>query len=231
MANTQEVDSQTLTEALESVEKVRWEAAWKSELDSLTTNNTWVSEPLPPLRTAIGCRWISRKMEDGRFKAQLVAKGFGLKYGIHYEEIFAPVTTFTTINLLLALSCENNWEVQGMDIKTAFLNGELEEVVYMEVPEGVTIPRSEESNGHQQPIVCRLLKSIYGLRQSLNAWYARIYCFFSGKGFVRSPSDHSLFINHENQVIILLCVDDIVLVAHTTIRLIGSDSSFMKNLT
>jgi len=216
MANTLEVDPQTLGEARRSVEKVRWEAAWNSELDSLTRNNTWVLEPLPPLRTPIWCRWIFRKKDDGRFKARLVAKGFGQKYGIDYEETFAPVAKFTTIRLLLALSCEYDWEVQGMDVKTVFLNSELEEVVYMEVPEGVSIPRSEESNGHQRPIVCRLLKSIYGLKQSPRAWYGRIYSFFRSKGFVRSQSDHSLFISHEHQVILLLYVDDIVLAAPTT---------------
>jgi len=104
MANTLEVDPRTLAKALESDEKVRWEAAWKSELDSLTRNNTWVLEPLPPLRTAIGCRWIFRKKDDGRFKARLVAKGFGQKYGIDYEETFAPVGKCTSICLLLALS-------------------------------------------------------------------------------------------------------------------------------
>ena len=215
MANTLEHEPQTLAEALTGSEKVKWEAAWKSELDSLTRNKTWVVEELPPSRTAIGCRWLFRKKEDGRFKARLVAKGFSQKYGLEYEETFAPVAKFTTIRLLLALSCASNWEVQGMDVKTAFLNSELEEVVYMQIPEGVSVPTSKGTDHCHQPLACRLLKSIYGLKQSPRAWYGRIYSFFMCKGFARSESDHSLFINYEHQVILLLYVDDIVLAAPT----------------
>src|SRR5205807_9116357 len=183
------------------------------ELSSLRKNETWVVEELPDDRTAIGCRWLFKKKDDGRYKVRLVAKGYGQKLGVDYQEMFAPVAKFTTIRLLLALSCESNWDIQGMDVKTAFLNSELEETVYMEIPEGLLIPTAKESREYGRPTACRLLKSIYGLKQSPRAWYGRIYNFFIANGFRRSEFDHSLFINYERQVILLLYVDDLVLAA------------------
>ena len=216
MVQTDDFEPQTLTDALNSAEKDKWKNAWEEELSSLAKNNTWVLEPLPAERTAIGCRWLFRKKDDGRYKARLVAKGYSQKLGVDYGETFAPVAKFTTIRVLLALCCQSNWEIRGMDVKTAFLNSELEETVYMEVPEGVTIPTKEILPEYQQPMACRLLKSIYGLKQSPRAWYGRIEKFFRSNNFIRSESDHSLFINYEQQVILLLYVDDLVLAAPTT---------------
>jgi len=102
-----------------------------------------------------------------------------------------------------------------MDVKTAFLNSQLEETVYMEVPEGVPIPSRPATHGYQPPIACRLLKSIYGLKQSPRAWYGRINNFFGSNNFTRSDTDHSLFINYKQQVILLLDVDNLVLAAPT----------------
>lgn len=162
-------------------------------------------EPLPIARSAIGCRWLFQRKQDGRYKARLVAKGYSQKYGIDYEETFAPVAKFTTIRVLLALSWESNWEVHGMDVKTAFLNSELEETVYMEIPEGVEIPTTRPPTAeYSRPTVCRLLKSIYGLKPSPRAWYGRINDFFITNGFIQSDADHSLYINYIKQVILLL---------------------------
>ena len=123
---------------------------------------------------------------------------------------------FTTIRVLLALSCESDWEVHGMDVKTAFLNSELEETVYMEIPEGVELPAAKPPRPeYTQPIVCRLQKSIYGLKQSPRALYGRINEFFLSNGFIQSDADHSLFINYDKQIIILLYVDDLVLASPT----------------
>ena len=156
-----------------------------------------------------------KKKEDGRYKARLVAKGYSQQAGIDYEERFAPVAKFTTIRLLLALSCENNWEIEGMDVKTAFLIGELEERIYMEIPEGVAVPANKERGGYNRPLACRLIKSIYGLKQSPRAWYGRIHAFFLENNFTQSDPDHSLFINYDRQIILLLYVDDLVIAAPT----------------
>jgi len=117
MANTEDLEPQTLTDALSSTEKDKWREAWESELTSLSKNNTWVLEPLPAERTVIGCRWLFRRKKDGRYKAWLVAKGYSQKLGIDYQETFAPVAKFTTIRTLLASGCESDWEIQEMDVK------------------------------------------------------------------------------------------------------------------
>jgi len=219
-AGAVEVEPETLTEALSGHAKEKWRAAWQSELTSLAANQTWVIEPLPADRKAIGCRWLFRKKDDGRYKARLVAKGYSQQPGIDYDETFAPLAKFTTIRILLALSCENDWEVEGMDVKTAFLNGTLDERIYMEVPEGIAIPVKKNANTYQPPMACRLIKAIYGLKQSPRAWYGRIHTFLQEHHFTRSDYDHSLFINYEKQVILLLYVDDLLLAAPTK-ELIG----------
>lgn len=204
-----------MTEALSGNEKEEWRAAWLSELESLATNNTWVIEPLPAGRKAIGCRWLFRKKDEGRYKARLVAKGYSQQHGVDYEETFAPVAKFTTIRILLALSCEHDWELEGMDVKTAFLNGTLEERIYMQVPEGIALPVNKNTRTYEAPMVCRLIKAIYGLKQSPRAWYGRIHTFFQVHNFTRSEHDHSLFINYEKHIILLLYVDDLVVAAPT----------------
>ena len=215
LAGNETAEPQTLTEALSSAEKEQWRTPWKAELASLAKDNTWVIEKLPEGRSTIGCRWLFKKKDDGRYKARLVAKGFSQQAGIDYEETFAPVAKFTTILIVLALSCENDWEMDGMDVKTAFLNGELDEEIFMEIPEGVAVPTNKAARGYERPLVCRLRKSIYGLKQAPRAWYSRIYTFFQEHNFIRSDYDHSLFINYEQQIILLLYVDNLVVAAPT----------------
>ena len=207
-----EPEPQTLTAALSGTERDDWRKAWESEIESLEKNKTWVVENLPSDRIAVGCRWLFKRKEDGRYKARLVAKGYSQQNGIDYQETFAPVAKFTTIRLLLALVSEEDWEIIGMDVKTAFLNSQLKETVYMELPEGMVIPKGKRDS---QTIACRLLKSIYGLKQSPRAWYSKINSFFSEQGFSRNEQDHSMFIHRNRQIILILYVDDLVLAAPT----------------
>ena len=154
VAHTKE-EPRTLAEALASDDAADWWQAWDSEVKSLKDNGTWVLENLPEGRTAIGCRWVFKIKEDGRYKARLVAKGYAQAPGIDFNETFAPVAKFTTLRTLLALSAENDWELEGMDVKTAFLHSELAESIYMEIPEGL------RSEGEYSPrLVCRLVKTI-----------------------------------------------------------------------
>jgi len=205
------VESETLSDTLNSPERERWRTAWESELASLYKNNTWVVEPFLQGRTAIGCHWLFKRKDDGCYKARLVAKGYSQKFGLDYGETFAQVGKFIIIRLLLALSCENDWEIEGMDVKRAFLNSELEERVYMEITEGVSVPANSDQALYQPPMACRLLKSIYGLKELPRAWYGRINYFFLSHNFIRSESDHSLFINYEKKIIMLLYVDDLII--------------------
>ena len=194
----------TLQEALEGENAVAWKRAWESELDSLRKNATWVIAKVPMEWNIVGCRWLFRRKEDERFKVRLVAKGYSQQPGIDFKETFAPVGKFTTLRVLLALVAENDWELHSMDVKTAFLNGELEEEIFMEYPEGVEeIP--------EPGYACRLIKAIYGLRQSPRAWYQKIHMFFINHEFYRSSQDYSLYINYDKRILVLVYVDDLVL--------------------
>ena len=219
-------EPQTLGDALASDESSEWLHAWESELKSLQDNETWVIEDLPHGTRAIGCRWIFKLKENGRYKARLVAKGYSQQAGIDYHETFAPVAKFTTLRSLLALAAENDWDIEGMDVKTAFLHGELEEVIYMEIPEGLEQKRRTVSESRDSPIrACRLIKTIYGLKQAPRAWYGKVNTFFSNSGFVRSEEDYSLYVHGTRKLIILLYVDDLVLAALST-----QDISWIKHL-
>jgi len=209
-----EEEPETLTEPLNGNNQEEWGLAWQSELDSLSCNQTYVIEQLPENRNAIGCLWLFKKKGDEWHKARLVAKGYTQEAGINYQETFAPVAKFTTIRLVLELTCENTWELDGMDVKTAFLNGPLEEQINMEVLEGVAIPTNNQGYRYQRPMAYRLIKAIYGLKQSPHTWYGRSNSFFHNN-FTRSDQDHSLFVNYEKQGLLLVYVDYLVIAAPT----------------
>ena len=197
-------EPRTLQEALASEDAGSWKRAWESEIESLEKNGTWVMAKVPEDRNIVGCRWLFRRKEDGRFKVRLVAKSYSQEPGVDFRETFTPVAKFTTLRLLLSLIAENDWELHSMDVKTAFLNGELEEEIYMEFPEGVI---AKHPPGH----ACKLIKAIYGLRQSPRAWYQKIHTCFVTHEFLRSSQDYSLYINYRRKLVVLVYVDDLVL--------------------
>jgi len=202
-------EPQTLSHALVSEESKEWYAASESEVDSLVRNDTWELALLPAGREAIGCRWLFRRKDDGRYKARLVAKAYSQREGLDYTEAFAPVAKFNSLRSLLALVCENDSELDGMDVKTAFLYSDLEETVYMEIPEGLHTEVQRNNSGER--VVCRLIKSIYGLKQSPRAWYGKRNHFFLANGFQRSKQDHRVYIHKFFKLILLLYVDDLVI--------------------
>eukprot|EP00731_Ephydatia_muelleri_P012155 Em0006g1049a len=158
---TQLEEPQSITEALESDLSEQWREAADSEYQSLMQNETWERVELPKGRKPVGCKWVfkAKRGSDGkvqRFKARLVAKGFTQKHGIDYDETFSPVVRFTSVRTILAFAVQNGMMVHQMDVVTAFLNGTLEEEIYMEQPPGY-IKKGEEH------LVCKLKKSIYGL--------------------------------------------------------------------
>ena len=206
-------EPQSLDEALARDDSEQWYEAWESEVDSLVRNETWVLASLPAGRKAIGCRWLLKWKEDGCYKARLVAKGYNQKAGVDYTETFAPVAKFNSLRTLLALVCENDWELEGMDVKTAFLHSALEETVFMEIPEGLHTEIASSNQRGEERIVCRLTKSIYGLKQSPRTWYGKINKFFIDHGFQRSEHDHNVYIHSIFKLILLLYVDDLVITA------------------
>ncbi|GKA64586.1 zinc finger, CCHC-type containing protein [Tanacetum coccineum] len=166
-----EEDPRTYNEAMQSRDSTFWKEAIDDAIGSIMENNTWVLSDLPPGCKPLGCKWIfKRKMKvDGiidKFKARLVIQGFRQKEGIDYFDTYAPVARITTIRLLLALSAIHNLVIHQMDVKTTFLNGDLDEEVYMKQPEGFFMPDNEHK-------VCKLVKSLYGLKQAPKQWHQK----------------------------------------------------------
>lgn len=156
----------------EAVKNVNWRRAMKSELETIEKHSTWKLTELPPGQKVIGLKWIFKLKKDAagkitKYKARLIAKGYAQEHGIDYEEVYAPVTCLETVRLLFALSAKKNWQVHHLDVKTAFLNGEITEDVYVAQPKGF------EKQGCEN-IVYKLIKALYGLRQAPRAWYAKL---------------------------------------------------------
>ncbi|RVW24010.1 Retrovirus-related Pol polyprotein from transposon RE2 [Vitis vinifera] len=190
----------------------KWKAAVNEEVRALEKNGTWEITDLPRGKKPVGCKWIFtvKYKADGnvdRYKARLVAKGFTQSYGIDYQETFAPVAKLNTVRVLLSLAANLDWSLHQLDVKNAFLNGDLEEEVYMDIPAGL----ETTSNFNK---VCRLRKSLYGLKQSPRAWFERFTKVVKGYGLVQCQSDHTLFVKHFPEgklAIIIVYVDDIIL--------------------
>jgi vacuolar-type H+-ATPase catalytic subunit A/Vma1 len=148
-----------------------WIQAMNEELDQIEKNHTWELVPRPHDKNVIGTKWIFKNKlnENGeviRNKARLVCKGYAQQEGIDFEETFAPVARLEAIRMFLAFSSFQHIKVHQMDVKSAFLNGDLEEEVYIEQPEGFIL-------GNDEKLVCRLKKALYGLKQAPRAWYSR----------------------------------------------------------
>jgi hypothetical protein len=157
-----EENPSNLKEALDSPDTIFWKEVVNDEMDSLISNKTWKLVELPPSCKTIGCKWVLRKKlkPDGtidKFKARLVAKGFKQKVDVDFFDTFSPVTRITSITLLIAIAAIHDLKIHQMDVKTAFLNGDLEEEIYMDQPEGF-VEAGQESK------VCKLTRSLYGLK-------------------------------------------------------------------
>ena len=146
-----------------------------------------------------------------RYKAHLVAKGYTQMYGIDYLETFAPVAKITSARVLLSLAATFDWPLHQFDVKNAFLNGDLHEEVYMSLPLGVY---GKEMQGK----VCKLQKSIYGLKQSPRAWFERFWAALVSFGYIQTQSDHTLFLKRNNTLVtfLIVYVDDFVVTGNDT---------------
>ncbi|GJV41100.1 zinc finger, CCHC-type containing protein [Tanacetum coccineum] len=189
-----------------------WKEAINDEMDSIMGNNTWVLADLPPGCKPLGCKWIfKRKLKvDGtieKFKARLVIQGFKQKSGIDYFDTYAPVARISTIRLLIAMASIHNLIIHQMDVKTAFLNGELDEEVYMNQPQGFIMPGNENK-------VCKLIKSLYGLKQAPKQWHQKFDEVVLSNGYLLNQADkcvYSKFDETGKGVIICLYVDDMLI--------------------
>jgi hypothetical protein len=201
-------------EAMSSESAKQWEQAAKLEMETIEANKTWTLVDLPPNRKSIGCRWLFKVKYDAagnieRHKARLVAKGYAQIYDIDYTETFAPVVKFNSIRTLLALAAEHNLDVHQMDVKAAYLNGDLDEEIYMEQAEGFAKPGQEQK-------VCRLRKAIYGLKQAGRSWYQKIDTFFEATGLTRTQADNCVYVKRSSDSILMVAiyVDDILIFAN-----------------
>ncbi|KAE8683109.1 hypothetical protein F3Y22_tig00111215pilonHSYRG00067 [Hibiscus syriacus] len=159
---------------------------------------------------AIGVKWVYKikqnaKRDIERHKARLVAKGYSQKAGIDYDEVFSPVARLETIRLIISLAVQNKWKIQQMDVKSSFLNGVLEEEVYIQQPSGY------EVKGHEDKVL-KLKKALYGLKQAPRAWNSRIDKYFQENGFNKCPYEHALYIKIKYGDILIVClyVDDLI---------------------
>ena len=206
-------DPTTLGEALKCEDANKWEAAMEDEYHSLLANGTWELTTLPKDRKAVGCKWVFKTKRDAsgevvRRKARLVARGFSQVQGVDFNETFALVAKFTTIRCVVALGVALDLEMHQMDVKTTFLNGDLEEDIYMEQPSGF-VQRGQEH------LVCKLRKSLYGLKQASRAWYQKIDATLLDLNFERSIADHSLYFAQDGPhvMLVLVYVDDLIILS------------------
>ncbi|KAJ9544405.1 hypothetical protein OSB04_024112 [Centaurea solstitialis] len=190
-----------------------WWAAMDAEMAAIISNYMWDPVPKPSDANIVGNRWLFCHKFDSngrleRYKARLAAQGFSQQPGLDFDDTFSPVVKPATIRTVLSISISRNWPIHQLDVKTAFLHGDLTETVYMRQPPGYV-------NSSFPDHVCRLRKDLYGLKQAPRAWYHRFVVYLSSLGFLSSKTDTSLFTYHRepDTIYLLLYVDDIILTA------------------
>ena len=195
----------------EAVKSEKWRKAMDQEIQAIEKNDTWDLTVLPSGGKTIGVKWVFKTKfnehgEVDKYKARLVAKGYCQQHGIDYAEVFAPVARLDTIRIVISIAAQKSWVIYQLDVKSAFLHGEITEEVFVEQPPGY------EQKG-QEAKVYRLKKALYGLKQAPRAWYSRIETYFSKEGFIKCPYEHTLFIKTAGGgKILILClyVDDLI---------------------
>lgn len=228
LAQTLTAEPQSREEALSRPDAELWQQAMNEEYASLLRNGTWTLEDLPHGAKAIPVKWTYKIKLDAtgnveRYKARLVAKGFMQREGLDFNEVFAPVSKHATLRALLALVAAEDMELHQLDVKTAFLNGELEEEVYTKQPPGYETGAPGT--------VCHLHKALYGLRQAPRAWHAKLKKELEELGWEESEADPGLFIltNSDGKCYILVYVDD-MLVASKSLLAVTDCKTSISNI-
>jgi hypothetical protein len=184
------------------------------EMDALDKNEAWDIVEFLAGRKSVGRKWLFKKNFNAKgkvekYKAWLVEKGYSHVEGIDFGDIFSPVANLTYIRFILSIYASFDLEVEQMDVKTTFLDGDLEEEIYMKQPEGFVVKGKKE-------LVCKLKKSLYGLKQSPRMWYQKFDTYILGLGFVRSKDDHCVYSKQVGNhfIYVVLYVDDMLLVGN-----------------
>jgi transposase InsO family protein len=196
-----EDEPRTVQDAMNGVHKNDWIEAMNKEMQSMYENEVWQLVDRPPDAKVVGCKWIFKHKFDAEgnksYKARLVAQGYSQSYGIDYFETFSPVVRKSTIRLLFSLAVHKKLLIDHFDVNTAFLNGNLQEIVYMKQPENFIENKNK---------VCLLKKAIYGLKQASRSWNEKINDVLLSMSFKRSDFDSCLYFG--NNIYIALYVDD-----------------------
>jgi hypothetical protein len=207
-------DPRTVREAVDSEDGNLWKRAMEEEMASLDKNEAWDLVELPTGRNPIGSKWVFKKKLNAegkveKYKARLVAKGYSQVEGIDFGKIFSHVAKLTSIRLMLSVAAAFDFEIEQMDVKTTFLHGDLEEEIFMKQPEGYAVKGKKE-------LVCKLKKSLYGLKQSPRMWYQKFDTYMLGLGFTRSKEDHSVYskLIGDHLIYLVLYVDDMLLIGN-----------------
>ncbi|KAJ0810676.1 putative RNA-directed DNA polymerase [Helianthus annuus] len=197
----------------QAVQDQHWRDAMQKEIKALEENGTWTIEDLPSGKRVIDSKWVYKTKfkpngEVERYKARLVAKGYTQMEGVDYHDTFAPVAKLVTVRSLIAIAIKRDWSIHQLDVNNAFLHGDLHEEVYMRIPQGY-----DKGGGTK---VCRLRKSLYGLKQASRNWYQKFTSALLQLNYKQSAADHSLFIYKEGKVFVtaLIYVDDVIVVGN-----------------
>ena len=195
----------------EAMNNPKWIQAIEEEMKALQKNDTWALVPLPERKKTVGCRWVFsiKHKTDGsveKYKARHVAKGYTQTYGVDYQETFSHVAKLNIVRVLISLAANLEWPLHQFDVKNAFLHGDLEEEVYMDIPPGFV-------SSTQGKEVCKLQKALYRLKQSPRAWFGRFSLAMRKHGFKQSNSDHTLFLKHQREKVmtLIIYVDDMII--------------------
>jgi transposase InsO family protein len=207
-------DPVTFKEAMQSADAPKWIAATDEEYQSLLLNNTFTLAKPPPGVNLIPAKWVFTTKRDAngnlvRYKARWVAKGFKQQFGIDFDEVYAPVSRYTTLRALLAFITAHDLELKQLDVTTAFLNGELEEDVWVNQPEGYDMGEG---------LACHLNRALYGLKQAPRAWHQKLRKELTAMGFIESTADPSLYYKYfeDSKVYILVYVDDLLIAGYAS---------------
>ena len=203
----------TFSEAISNELANEWKSAIAEELKAHETNGTWEIVEKPENRNIIDSKWVFKLQEEKagkfrKFKARLCARGFKQLEGVDYSETFASVVRYDTLRLLLAIAAKEDLEMLQFDIKTAFLYGELQEEIFMKIPQGLNVPNAKNK-------VCKLLKALYGLKQSSRCWSRKIKSVLNKYNFKCCNADNSIFVGVIDGVIVYIAifVDDGLIIA------------------
>ena len=222
------VEPATYEAALASPQSKQWKNAMDSEYESLIANGTWTLVSNPPGVQPIPTKWVYKVKRDGegnldRYKARWVAKGYRQREGIDYDEVFAPVVKYTSFRALAAIAAQHDLELHLLDIKTAFLNGEMDLDVYLEQPKGY--------EDKDRTLVCKLNKTLYGLKQAPRAWNQKLKAELEKLGFRESAADAGLYIGiRDNHPIYILVYVDDLLIASQDLSVVQGIKETIKKL-